>query len=121
MRSATERRLRRDVARRAGCEPGDCQHTHCAYCGRLLVVLWFDAEPIFEVCDGGFAGGAPAHLDHVIPECRNGPTSLDNTVITCPPCNMAKGDSALGDPGFLSYLAERRYDGAVAFHEEFSR
>jgi 5-methylcytosine-specific restriction endonuclease McrA len=47
-------------------------------------------------------------LDHLIPESRNGPTSLDNTVISCPPCNMAKGDSAVGDPAFQLWAAARR-------------
>lgn len=31
------------------------------------------------------------HVDHVIPRSRGGPDKLDNLVLACPPCNMAKG------------------------------
>jgi len=32
------------------------------------------------------------HLDHVIPVSRGGKSSLDNLVISCPACNLSKGD-----------------------------
>lgn len=122
MRAGTRRRLRRAVAQRAGGEPGSEVETVCGYCGVGCVVEWaVEGEPLFFSLTawtpyperwGEPAGGLwlpeTAHLDHVIPESRNGPTSLDNTVIACAPCNMAKGDSALGDPGFLAWLQQRR-------------
>lgn len=121
MRAGTERRLRRAVARRAGCEMGGRYSALCAYCGVGLEVDWRAAEPVFrevkvEIVGPGWEGlvfvpMGPAHLDHVIPESRNGPTSLDNTVIACAPCNMAKGDSALGDPEFVLWLQRRRNSG----------
>lgn len=116
MRARTERRLRQDVARRAGAEPGgEWIDAHCAYCEWPLIITWpapFEgaSEPAFFVRDSGGLPlfGEAAHLDHVIPESRNGPTSLDNTVIACRPCNMAKGASAFGDPDFLAWLSARR-------------
>lgn len=89
---------------------------YCAYCGVPVLInseRRDDGEVTFTQTRwhedlGCLDEDGPAHLDHVIPESRNGPTSLDNTVIACAPCNMAKGDSALGDPGFLEWLAGRR-------------
>lgn len=31
------------------------------------------------------------HVDHVIPKSRGGPDTMDNLVLACPACNMAKG------------------------------
>jgi hypothetical protein len=31
------------------------------------------------------------HVDHVIPRSRGGPDEMDNLVLACPACNMAKG------------------------------
>ena len=33
--------------------------------------------------------------DHVVPRKRNGPTSWDNVVTSCSPCNARKGDTPL--------------------------
>lgn len=117
MRPGTRRRLRRAVAGRAGATEGRGADAGCAYCGLRVAIEWpVGGEPLFyaavwaaDLWGGhGYYFSESAHLDHVIPESRNGPTSLDNTVISCPPCNMAKGDSAPGDPGFLVWLVERR-------------
>lgn len=76
----------------------------CSYCGLIIVVSWSPTgEPQFIGYDG-----TAVHLDHVIPETRNGPTSLDNTVLACAPCNLAKRDLALGDPRFQERLRQRR-------------
>lgn len=112
MRSNTERRLRRAVAQRAGCGRGEKTCVGCTYCGYPVKIEWLDAEPRFMVLA---PTPTPAHLDHVIPESRNGPTSLDNTVIACNVCNLAKGDSAFGDPGFQRWLWRRRTEVADIF------
>jgi len=31
------------------------------------------------------------HLDHVIPESKGGPTTVDNLQVTCRKCNTSKG------------------------------
>lgn len=107
------RRLRVAVAARAGCtEPGAVVPSSCGYCGcALFVSLDDDGTPRFDyrmVSDDGVIAWATAHLDHVVPEWANGPTSPDNTVIACAPCNLAKGSAPFGDPAFLRWLSERR-------------
>lgn len=113
MRDRHRRRLRRAVAERVGAIEGVDGYAECAYCGIGVIVVWeAGSEPVFlsDVWTGtSFEQMAEvAHLDHVIPESRNGPTSLDNTVIACSPCNLAKRDRALGDPVFQSYAIARR-------------
>lgn len=109
MRTRTKRRLRREIALRAGAQPGDWHDSGCAYCGVLIIIVWEEAEPEFVMaCEFGLPTNERAHVDHVIPECRNGSTSLDNSVLACPTCNLAKGAVAFGEPGFLRWLQERR-------------
>lgn len=123
MRPTSARKLRREVALRAGVRlPSVARDgrvldegvveatTACAYCGAVIGVYWNGGQPTFmEVWrKDGELRERVAHLDHVIPERRNGPTSLDNTVIACQRCNIAKGDCAFGEPHFLDYLPGRR-------------
>jgi 5-methylcytosine-specific restriction endonuclease McrA len=112
MRQNTRRKLRTAVAERTGCEPGGLQVTACAYCDQIALVDWTDEStgPRFLTVErvGDEYVRTTAHLDHVIPESKNGPTSPDNTVIACAVCNMAKGDSAFGDMAFLEWLRGRR-------------
>lgn len=114
MKERTRRRLRKAVAARAGChEPGDISLTTCGYCGCALVVSLDEADgtPRFDyrmVSDAGVISWAQAHLDHIVSEWANGPTSPDNTVIACAPCNLAKGTAPFGDPVFLRWLEDRR-------------
>lgn len=98
------------MAERAGGSPGDWTDAECAYCGYPILILWDAAEPEFVALDAElrYPTGQGAHLDHVIAESRNGPTSIDNTVISCAPCNLAKGAASLGDPRFQRWLAARR-------------
>ena len=45
------------------------------------------------------------HLDHVIPESKGGPTTVDNLQVTCRKCNTAKG--VLTESEFMSKLRQR--------------
>lgn len=53
------------------------------------------------MCDGPIdfkaepnSARAPS-LEHLIPQCREGPSTLDNLVLCHPPCNRRLGDLAL--------------------------
>lgn len=114
MRKRTKERLRDAVARRAGAEPEMIDNfgvdepgltlARCAYCGEPIWIRWAPGEaPTFRTWTD-----EAVHLDHVIAESKNGPTSLDNTVLACAPCNLAKRDLAFGDVRFQDWLAVRR-------------
>lgn len=40
--------------------------------------------------------GVTFHIEHVLPRSRGGATSLENLALSCPGCNMAKGDRTRG-------------------------
>ena len=46
-------------------------------------------------CGIGAEQGAILHADHVIPQSKGGPTSLDNLVTACLDCNLGKSDKPL--------------------------
>lgn len=77
--------VRREVAQRYGCSPGERLEVPCHYCGAPGFIRWtmsrswvtFDHE-----------------LDHVIPEVLGGPSTADNIVLACQPCNRRKGARA---------------------------
>ena len=35
------------------------------------------------------------HTAHIIPECKNGPTTLDNLIPTCSKCNLSMGNKTV--------------------------
>ena len=43
------------------------------------------------------ATGVTFHLEHVAPRSRGGETQLNNLALSCPGCNLAKGDRATGE------------------------
>lgn len=55
-------------------------------------------------CDEDLTNGE-IHLDHVIPEAKGGPTTIDNLQVTCRKCNIAKG--VLTESEFVSRLRTR--------------
>jgi hypothetical protein len=43
--------------------------------------------------------GATFHLEHVMPQCRGGSSSMENLVLACPGCNLHKATRILAaDP-----------------------
>jgi len=88
----------------------------CRYCNsRLLdiaVLKWLDKElPQSGVNRGrtNLETHGIIHLmwpvaDHIIPWNLGGPTSLDNLVSSCPPCNYGKAGYTLGQIGLTSPL-----------------
>ena len=59
---------------------------HCVYCDEDLT----DKE---------------IHMDHVIPESQDGPTTYNNLQVTCRKCNLAKG--VLTESEFTNRLRQR--------------
>lgn len=73
---------RRALARLYGCEFGGEVTVPCRYCEKPGRIVWKLARywPWFE-----------HQIDHVIPEARGGPASVDNFVLACRSCNARKG------------------------------
>ena len=82
--------VRRAVARRYGCPPGGKIQVPCHYCGAPGQISW-------QMLHSG-RPGAWVHfgheLDHRIPEFHGGPTTAENIVLACQPCNRKKGTRA---------------------------
>jgi 5-methylcytosine-specific restriction endonuclease McrA len=79
--------VRREVATRYGCPPGERIYVGCHYCGQPDYIHWWrnpNGKPSGWVSFGH-------ELDHVIPEVAGGPTTADNLVLACRPCNRRKG------------------------------
>lgn len=66
--------LRREVAERA--------KNRCEYCQTQEAIT-----------------GGPMHVEHIVPEVADGPTTLDNLALACARCNLHKGTRTRGrDP-----------------------
>lgn len=86
-KAAIPQAVRRDIAARYGCPPGERIEAPCHYCGKPAHILWWrlsSGKPGSWVHFGH-------ELDHVIPESAGGPTVADNIVLACQPCNRRKG------------------------------
>jgi hypothetical protein len=69
----------------------------CHYCGCPLANFW--AGQVKDLGDGSVTapdGFRWPERDHVMPRARGGSNYIGNLVLTCGPCNLAKGK--------LSYL-----------------
>lgn len=78
--------VRRDLASRYGCPPGETVTVGCHYCGGLAHITWWR-----------LSSGLPGswvhfghEIDHLDPESLGGPTTVDNLVLACQPCNRQK-------------------------------
>ena len=54
-------------------EVARCAHYRCEYCGYPEAAI-----------------STPLEVDHIIPEAKGGPTSLDNLALCCRSCNLHK-------------------------------
>jgi len=52
-----------------------------------------------------------ATIDHIVPECRGGQDSWENTVTCCKPCNLLKGSMTLSESGMKLIHIPRRPKG----------
>ena len=81
-------RIRREVARDHGGEPGANVPVRCAYCPATGAIQW-------HMNHNGTPSGWPVfdglELDHIYPESRGGATESRNIALACRNCNRRKG------------------------------
>lgn len=79
--------VRRAVAVKYGCPPGGETKVPCHYCGAIGRIFWwrlYSGRPSSWV-------SFEHEMDHVVPEALGGPTTAENLVLACRPCNRSKG------------------------------
>lgn len=79
--------VRRDVALKYKCSPGEEQYNECYFCGEQGKIYWSKKM-----------NGAPSgwvsfshELSHIIPESSGGETNNNNIVLCCRNCNRSTG------------------------------
>ena len=45
------------------------------------------------------ASGVTFHIEHIVPRSQAGQTVMSNLALSCPGCNLAKGERTTGDDG----------------------
>lgn len=73
--------VRREVARRAGATPFGRHACECHYCGEPGVIYWPTQSWVTFSLE----------LDHVVAEFLGGPSTAENIVLACRPCNRSRG------------------------------
>jgi hypothetical protein len=79
--------VRRQVAGKYGCQPGESKDATCFYCGTPGSIHWHrlsSGRPSAWVTFPGL------ELDHVEPEHYDGQATVDNIVLACRGCNRSK-------------------------------
>lgn len=79
--------VRREIARRYGCPPGQKAFpVRCAFCETMGEIWWWT-----------LSSGKPSawvsfslEIDHVIPESRGGSSLPENLVLSCQRCNRSR-------------------------------
>jgi hypothetical protein len=82
---------RRAVATKYGCKPGEQLPATCYFCGAPGAIHWVkrrDGRPSWWVAF------AELELDHLQPEADGGPSTAENLVLSCRPCNRSRRDKA---------------------------
>lgn len=91
-KKAIPERTRREVARRAGCEPGETCDARCNWCGAPGTVIW---NRLANGKPGSWVQFKGLELDHVIPEFSGGSSEPDNIVLACVACNRSRGHNGM--------------------------
>lgn len=98
---------------------------HCRFCG--LPVIRPALRALFRAAYPGALGwgatNASQHaafqclwmqFDHVLPNCRGGPSTLENVVVTCAPCNFGRMETTLEEARLIdprSRPTPRKWEG----------
>lgn len=84
--------VKRAVVERVGAKPGTTTAAVCVYCGSVGSIWW----PLtYKNRVGSHMVLKGLEFDHVFPESRGGPTTAENIVLACLPCNRSKKDKVL--------------------------
>lgn len=78
--------LRRELAIKYGCKPGQEKEVECYYCGKKGQIWW----PCLSNKTPGYWVAFSLQIDHFVTKSQEGETSLDNLVLACEECNKTK-------------------------------
>lgn len=81
--------VRRQLAARYGCKPGQSVVVKCAYCNSIGTIFWIVRRK--QVL--GWVSISGLEIDHSTPESAGGETKANNLVLACRRCNRSKGSS----------------------------
>ncbi|MFA5186943.1 MAG: HNH endonuclease [Patescibacteria group bacterium] len=79
--------VRKAIALKYGCKPGEDKEVNCYYCGKEGRIHWWRnrwGKPTGWI-------NFSLTLDHVNPESLGGETKVENMVLACAHCNKSKG------------------------------
>jgi 5-methylcytosine-specific restriction endonuclease McrA len=93
VRPSINQPMRREVAERYGCGPGERKAIGCAYCGDTIVIDRTTNRTRFL----DDRGRSYPELDHVQPLYWGGPHTSANLVPACMSCNRSKGPRRLAE------------------------
>ncbi|WP_206408807.1 DnaT-like ssDNA-binding domain-containing protein [Ectopseudomonas oleovorans] len=82
--------MRRGIATKYGCKPGDDHAATCYYCGNPGSMRWWalrNGKPSSWVSFSGL------EMDHFVSEHQGGSHGVENLVLACRECNRSKGTS----------------------------
>lgn len=80
--------VRRKVAEKYGCAPGERVDAQCYYCGAFGQVHW---HKLSSGRPSGWVTFPGLELDHLQAESEGGETAAENFVLACRSCNRSKG------------------------------
>ena len=79
--------VRREIALRHGCKPGESVDVKCAYCDFVGGIYWYAVRRQKL----GWVAFSGLEMDHITPEAEGGKTTTENLVLCCRRCNRSKG------------------------------
>ena len=80
--------VRRALALKYGCEPGEVHEATCFYCGAPGRINWPRNS---RGLPSAWIYFTDLEIDHFLPEEANGETSVENLILSCRQCNRSKG------------------------------
>jgi 5-methylcytosine-specific restriction endonuclease McrA len=79
--------VRRQVALKYGCKPGESAEAACYYCGEPGSIYWPRTR---KGQPSAWVAFSRLEIDHFVAESKGGPTESENLVLACRTCNRSK-------------------------------